>query len=51
LTLYPLLYARTRGYKAGILQSSEMGLHVYRSIGFQEYCRITSYRWKPKMSE
>jgi GNAT superfamily N-acetyltransferase len=51
VTLYPLLQARVRGYKIGILQASEMGLPVYHSLGFQECCRITSYRWaaeKPK---
>lgn len=47
VTLYPLLKARARGYKIGILQASEMGLPVYRSLGFRECCRITSYRWTP----
>jgi GNAT superfamily N-acetyltransferase len=47
VTLYPLLEARRRGYKIGVLQASEMGLSVYRSLGFQEYCRITSYVWRP----
>ena len=48
VTLYPLLQARALGYKAGILQASEMGFGVYRSLGFQEYCRINSYLWRPK---
>ncbi len=47
VTVYPLLQARLRGYKVGILQASDMGLSVYRSLGFQEYCRITSYVWRP----
>lgn len=47
VTLYPLLHARARGYKFAVLQASEMGLNVYRSLGFQEYCRITSYVWRP----
>ncbi len=47
VTLHPLLQARTMGYKAGILQSSEMGFGVYRSVGFKEYCRITSYVYRP----
>jgi GNAT superfamily N-acetyltransferase len=50
VTLYPLLQARAMGYRAGILQASEMGLPVYRSLGFQEYCRISSYVWKPTSS-
>jgi GNAT superfamily N-acetyltransferase len=47
VTLFPLLQARLRGYKIGILQASEMGLPVYRSLGFRECCRITSYCWRP----
>jgi GNAT superfamily N-acetyltransferase len=47
VTLHPLLQARAMGYKLGILEASEMGLPVYRSLGFREYCRITSYRWSP----
>lgn len=50
VTLYPLLQARTLGYKAGILQASEMGFPVYRSLGFAEYCRISSYVWRPNKS-
>lgn len=48
VTLYPLLQARAMGYKAGVLGASEMGVGVYRSLGFQEYCRITSYVYQPK---
>jgi len=48
VTLHPLLDARLMGYKAGVLEASEMGNSVYRSLGFQEYCRITSYVWRPK---
>ncbi len=47
VTLRPLLDARAKGYKVGILQSSEMGLGVYRSLGFKEYCRISSYIFRP----
>ncbi len=47
VTLHALKAARDLGYKLGILQSSEMGFRVYSSLGFREYCRITSYRWKP----
>jgi ribosomal protein S18 acetylase RimI-like enzyme len=46
VTLFPLLQARLMGYKAAILQASEMGFPVYRSLGFQEYCRISSYIWR-----
>jgi GNAT superfamily N-acetyltransferase len=46
ITQYPLRQARSMGYHFGILQSSEMGLNVYRSLGFQEYCKINVYRWR-----
>jgi GNAT superfamily N-acetyltransferase len=45
VTLSPLLQARNLGYKVGVLEASSMGEPVYRSLGFQKYCRITSYRW------
>jgi ribosomal protein S18 acetylase RimI-like enzyme len=48
MTDIPLLEAKRLGYKAGILHSSEMGLSVYRSIGFREYCKIGQFFWMPK---
>jgi GNAT superfamily N-acetyltransferase len=48
MTQTPLMEARARGYKIGVLQASEMGLGVYRSLGFQEYCEMVSYRWQPE---
>jgi GNAT superfamily N-acetyltransferase len=48
VTRYPLMQARGMGYKVGVLQASEMGYSVYRSLGFQEYCRICSYVWRAK---
>jgi GNAT superfamily N-acetyltransferase len=48
VTLYPLHQARQMGYKVGVLQASEMGLSVYKSLGFQECCWITSYVWRPE---
>ncbi len=47
MTTRPLLDARNAGYKAGILQSSEMGHSVYRSLGFREYCKVYEYIWVP----
>lgn len=45
MSLRPLLDAREMGYRAGILRSSEMGVGVYRRLGFQEYCKIGRYVW------
>ncbi len=47
LTKYPLLEARNRGYRVGILHASEMGYPVYLNMGFKEYCRVNAYIWQP----
>jgi GNAT superfamily N-acetyltransferase len=43
VTLAALLEARATGYRIGVLQSSQMGLHVYRNLGFHEYCTFRLY--------
>ena len=47
MTLAPLMEARAQGYRAAILHSSEMGVSVYRGLGFREYCRVSQYVWVP----
>lgn len=47
MTALPLREGRAEGYKAGVLQASEMGASVYRSLGFEEYCKIGFYEWAP----
>ncbi len=45
LTRAPLLDARAWGYRIGILQSTAMGLNLYRRLGFKEYCMFRAYFW------
>jgi GNAT superfamily N-acetyltransferase len=40
VSLVPLLEARERGCRAGVLTSSEMGTSVYRRLGFREVCSL-----------
>jgi GNAT superfamily N-acetyltransferase len=47
VTLAALREARKMGYGIGVLGSSEMGYPVYRGLGFEEYCRIGLYEWRP----
>jgi GNAT superfamily N-acetyltransferase len=48
MTALPLREARAEGYKAGVLQASEMGVSVYHLLGFEEYCKIGFYEWAPE---
>ena len=47
ITLAALSEARDLGYSVGVLGSSEMGYPVYCGLGFEEYCRIGLYEWRP----
>jgi GNAT superfamily N-acetyltransferase len=47
ITLASLLEGKRRGYRAGILQSSEMGLRVYERLGFRTYCTLRQHIWLP----
>ena len=47
ITLAALSEAREMGYSVGVLGSSEMGYSVYCGLGFEEYCRIGLYEWRP----
>lgn len=43
MTLEPLCEASALGYRVGTLISSQLGVGVYRKLGFKEYCRIGQY--------
>jgi ribosomal protein S18 acetylase RimI-like enzyme len=43
ITVQALLAARERGYRVGVLQSSDMGYNVYRRLGFETYFQIKTY--------
>jgi ribosomal protein S18 acetylase RimI-like enzyme len=46
MTLAPLYEARAIGYRAGVLQSSEMGYSVYQRLGFQKLCQMDHFSWQ-----
>ena len=45
MMLAALREARDLGYRVGILQSSPMGLSVYRRLDFQELCNMSHFYW------
>jgi GNAT superfamily N-acetyltransferase len=45
MTSAPLLEARRLGYRAGILQSSEMGFSVYSRLGFRKVGDLEHFSW------
>lgn len=48
MTLVPLYEARHLGYRAGVLQSSEMGYSVYQRLGFQKLCQMDHFYWQSR---
>lgn len=46
-TMAPLLDAQKRGFKIGILNSTEQDFNVYRRIGFKKTCEWRQYVWTP----
>jgi hypothetical protein len=46
ITLAPLLEARNLGFHVSILQASHLGYNVYRRLGFQDFGKLSHYRWE-----
>jgi GNAT superfamily N-acetyltransferase len=46
MTAFPLLEARSEGYKIGTLQASSMGHPVYLQLGFQDVFDYGIYTWR-----
>ena len=45
VTLAPLFEAKELGYKWAILHSTQMGLGVYKRIGFETFCELWECHW------
>ena len=45
VTAAPLQDARALGYRAAILQASDMGFSMYQRLGFRTVCRMDHYYW------
>ena len=43
VTVKPLQDAREKGYRIGVLQSSDMGFNVYKKLGFKHLCQIENF--------
>jgi GNAT superfamily N-acetyltransferase len=43
-----LRFSEGRGYKVGVLQASDMGLNLYRHLGFRKFAVSKEYIWKNK---
>jgi len=50
-TYKTLLDAKEKGYQWAILHSSEMGLKMYKKMGFDHYADITQCMWMPKLMD
>lgn len=48
MTLHALQQARLHGYAVAVLTPTEMSIHIYHDLGFQEYCKLGHYTLSPK---
>jgi GNAT superfamily N-acetyltransferase len=47
MTMRALRIAREEGYRIAVLTASPMGISIYRRLGFQECCVVSTYAWDP----
>jgi GNAT superfamily N-acetyltransferase len=48
ITRFAMADARDQGYRMAILHASNLGIGMYRSLGFEELCDIGQYVWVPE---
>jgi ribosomal protein S18 acetylase RimI-like enzyme len=51
MTLMAAREARKQGYRIAVLSASPFGIGIYRRLGFQEYCKLSTYEWKPASNQ
>lgn len=51
VSLVSLYEAKELGYEIATLIASDLGLNVYKKIGFKEYCRFEMFVWSPQSNE
>jgi ribosomal protein S18 acetylase RimI-like enzyme len=47
MTVHALRIAKEAGYRIAVLTASAMGISIYRRLGFQECCVVSTYAWDP----
>jgi GNAT superfamily N-acetyltransferase len=45
MSLHCLKEGKEKGYFFGVLRASNLGLNIYKKIGFKKYCNIDIYNW------
>ncbi len=43
---HALMFSRSRGYRVGVLQASDMGFSLYRRLGFRTFAETKEFIWK-----